>query len=88
MRIDMCPIGGGNWSNGANAGAWAVNLNNARGNTNANVGFRSDSDTPNAPRGDGGAKGCAFRRAGRLAAKSECSGVSGRVPERHAGESR
>lgn len=85
MRINMCPLAGGNWNNGSNAGVWALNLNNARGNTNNNVDFRSDSATPNAPRGDGGAKGCAFRRAGKPAAKSECSGVSGRFSERHAG---
>lgn len=37
----MCPIGGGGWGSGANAGAWAVHLNSARGSTYANVGFRS-----------------------------------------------
>ena len=31
---------GGNWNNGANAGAFTLNLNNAPGNTNNNIGFR------------------------------------------------
>lgn len=61
----MCPIAGGNWNNGANAGVWALNLNNVRGNSNNNVGFRADSATPRtlhgARPGDGGAKGDAFR---------------------------
>lgn len=38
----MCPISGGNWNNGTNAGVWALNLNNTRGNSNNNVGGRSD----------------------------------------------
>ena len=61
----MCPIAGGNWNNGANAGVWALNLNNVRGNSNNNVGFRADSATPRTPHGarpgDGGAKGDVFR---------------------------
>lgn len=61
----MCPIAGGNWNNGANAGVWALNLNNVRGNSNNNVGFRADSVTPRTlvgvRPGDGGAKGDAFR---------------------------
>lgn len=35
------PICGGNWNNGANAGAFYVNLNNPRSNSNGNIGFRS-----------------------------------------------
>ena len=31
---------GGNWGNGANAGALSVNLNNAPSHTNSNIGFR------------------------------------------------
>jgi len=85
MRIDMCPRAGGNWNNGSNAGVWALILNNNRGNTNNNSGFRADSATPNAPQGDGGAKGCAFQCVGKPTAKSEYSGVSGRFSERHAG---
>lgn len=38
----MCPIAGGNWNNGSNAGVWALNLNNARANSNTNVGARAD----------------------------------------------
>lgn len=39
----LCVISGGNWNNGSNAGVWALNLNNVRGNSNDNVGFRADS---------------------------------------------
>lgn len=59
----MCPIAGGNWNNGTNAGVWALNLNNVRGNSNDNVGFRADSVTPRKPQGYGGTKGDAVRRA-------------------------
>ena len=38
MRL---PIRGGNWNNGANAGASALNLNNPRSNANGNIGFRA-----------------------------------------------
>jgi len=31
---------GGNWNNGANAGAFTLNLNNSPTNTNSNIGFR------------------------------------------------
>ena len=34
------PIRGGNWGNGADAGLAALNLNNPRSNSNANIGFR------------------------------------------------
>ncbi|HDZ9162600.1 TPA: RNA-dependent DNA polymerase [Vibrio cholerae] len=34
------PLRGGNWNNGANAGLGALNLNNARSNSNSNIGFR------------------------------------------------
>jgi hypothetical protein len=44
----LCVISGANWDNGGNAGVWALNLNNVRGNSNDNVGFRSDS-VPNTP---------------------------------------
>lgn len=33
---------GGNWNNAANAGLFALNLNNDRGNANTNIGFRFD----------------------------------------------
>ena len=38
MRL---PIRGGNWNNGASAGASALNLNNPRSNANGNIGFRA-----------------------------------------------
>jgi len=34
------PLRGGNWNNGADAGLGALNLNNARSNSNNNIGFR------------------------------------------------
>jgi hypothetical protein len=34
------PIRGGNWNNGAIAGPFALNLNNARSNVNTNIGAR------------------------------------------------
>ena len=37
----MCPISGGTWNNGSNAGVWAFNLSDGRGNSNSDVGFRS-----------------------------------------------
>ncbi|MEK7460575.1 MAG: hypothetical protein AAB628_03445 [Patescibacteria group bacterium] len=33
-------IRGGNWDNGVNSGAFTLNLNNAPGNVNTNIGFR------------------------------------------------
>lgn len=56
----LCAISGGNWNNGGNAGVWALNLNNVRGNSNNNVGFRSDS-VPNMPYA-----ACADRQRGSL----------------------
>ena len=35
------PYCGGNYGNGANAGVFYCNANNARSNSNANLGFRS-----------------------------------------------
>ena len=37
---------GGNWNNGANAGPFCANLNNAPSNTNYNIGFRCCSGPP------------------------------------------
>ena len=49
----LCVNSGGNWTNGAIAGVWALNLNNVRANSNNNYGFRSDSmPTPYAARAD------------------------------------
>jgi len=53
----MCPIAGGNWNNSANAGVWAANFNNARSNSNDNVGFRADSASPRSAQAHGGTKG-------------------------------
>lgn len=36
------PIVGGNWNNAADAGVFALNLNNARSNVNTNIGARPD----------------------------------------------
>ncbi len=36
-----CLIRGGNWNNGANAGVFNSNLNNARSNASVNIGGRS-----------------------------------------------
>lgn len=38
------PLRGGNWTNGANAGLGALNLNNPRSNSNSNNGFRPALD--------------------------------------------
>lgn len=38
------PLRGGNWNNGSNAGLGALNLNNARSNSNSNIGFRPALD--------------------------------------------
>ena len=35
------PIRGGNWNNGANAGAFSLNLNNPRSNVSTSLGFRA-----------------------------------------------
>jgi len=40
---ERLPIRGGNWNNGSRAGAFALNLNNARSNANTNIGFRPAS---------------------------------------------
>lgn len=74
----MCPIAGGNWNNGSNAGVWALNLNNVRSNSNNNVGCRADSAKPRSPvYGHGGTKGDAFRRAAQATAKSVGLRISG-----------
>jgi len=38
LRTFYC---GGNWNNGSNAGVFNLNGNNARSNSNTNIGFRS-----------------------------------------------
>ena len=39
--VDLCPVAGGNWNFGALAGVWSLSLSDVRGNSLANVGFRS-----------------------------------------------
>jgi hypothetical protein len=74
----MCPISSGNWNNSSNAGVWMLNLNNVRGNSNNNVGFRADSvSRPHSRRLQSGTKGGAFRQS--LTAKSVDRFVSRRA---------
>lgn len=74
----MCPIAGGNWNNGSNAGVWNLNLNNVRGNSNNNVGFRADSAIPRSLNNEhGGSKGDIFRRVALATAKSAGHSLSG-----------
>lgn len=40
VRYNDVPLRGGSWSNAANAGVFALNLNNARSNVNTNIGAR------------------------------------------------
>jgi hypothetical protein len=56
----MAPLSSGNWNNSSNAGGWYLNLNNNRTNSNNNIGFRSDSDSPRTRQLDGGTKGGVF----------------------------
>jgi hypothetical protein len=76
----MCPIVSANWNNGANAGVWALNLNNVRSNSNNNVGGRADSN-PYVPisTGRNGIKGDVFRQRVTGVAKSVCQRISGRA---------
>ena len=67
-RLNMCPIAGGNWNNAANAGAFGLNLNNTRSNSNTNVAGRSDSK-PQALKKECGIKGGAFLRLAQAFAK-------------------
>jgi hypothetical protein len=43
IGLRFVPLRGGNWNNGANAGLFYLNLNNARSNSNSNIGFRPAS---------------------------------------------
>jgi hypothetical protein len=38
---ELCPISGGNWNTGSNAGVWALHLNFVRADSASYVGFRS-----------------------------------------------
>ncbi len=75
----MAPISGGNWNNGSIDGVWALNLNNARANSNNNIGFRSDSVSPRNRQRYGGTKGDVFRHFG---AKSAVHCLSSRPASR------
>jgi len=41
INHERLPLRGGAWNNGSGAGVFALNLNNTRGNSDNNVGFRS-----------------------------------------------
>lgn len=75
----MCPIVAGNWNNSSTTGVWALNLNNTRGNSNNNVGFRADSKPQRSKFGHSGIKGDTFRRVAQATAKSACFRPSGRA---------
>ena len=68
----VCPISGGNWNNAANAGVWALNLNNNRSNSNNNVGFRSDYDPPQSHYWNSGTQGDFFPTEMKISVKSVC----------------
>lgn len=83
----MCPISSGNWNNASNAGVWTFNLNNVRGNSNDNVGFRADSASiPHRVGTHSGAKGDAFRLMDTTMAKSAGFRLSGRAVRRLEGQ--
>ena len=83
----MCPIAAFNWNNGMTAGVWALNLNNVRGNSNNNVGFRADLISPHGLQIDrSGIKGDAFRRVNKFTAKSDGFRLSGRAGHRLEGQ--
>ncbi len=42
-RNQLCPISGGDWANGSNAGVWALALDSVRGNSFPSVGCRAAS---------------------------------------------
>jgi len=80
----MCPIAGGNWNNAALAGVWALNLNNVRGNSNNNVGCRSDSILPQSRQRQSGVKGDGFLRVAKATAKSASHRLFSRATENQA----
>lgn len=55
------PLRGGNWNNGSNAGLGALNLNNARSNSNSNIGFRPALDFARSYRPTGRCQ-CSFEK--------------------------
>jgi len=63
------PIRLGNWNNAAEAGVFTLNCNNARSNTNTNIGARPDSG-PHILKRKSGTKGGAFLHSVKTFAKS------------------
>ena len=55
--MDGAPIVGANWNNSSNAGVFAANFNNARTNSNNNVGGRDSVSKPETSKGDTGNRG-------------------------------
>lgn len=83
---------GGNWNNGANAGALSVNLNNAPSNSNSNIGFRCTSQVRNLEKGDAagssellalGGSAEKLWEAHRLAYKKEATGFIPVLPAQY-----
>ena len=72
----MAPLSSGNWNNSSSAGSWYLNLNNNRTNSNNNIGFRSDSDSPRIQQWNGGTKGGIFLQ---VTVKSVCRYLSSRT---------
>lgn len=68
--LQALPIRGSNWNNAANAGVFALNCNNDRGNVNTNIGGRPDSIPLALRYADGGLKGGVFLHLVRAFAKS------------------
>jgi hypothetical protein len=54
LKALRAALRGGNFNNGANAGVFAANLNNAPSNANYNIGFRAAKTNlpPDRPGGD------------------------------------
>lgn len=68
--LKALPIRGGNWNNSASAGVFNLNCNNARSNSNTNIGARPDLTSPRTALADGGFKGGAFLHRAQASAKS------------------
>ena len=68
--LKRMPYRGGNWNNAASAGAFALNCNNARSNSNTNIGARPDSKSPRTALADGGFQGDVFLHLAQAFAKS------------------
>lgn len=74
-----CLLSGGNWNNSSNAGAWAVNWNNYRTNSNNNVSLRADSNSvlkPHTQMRIVELQGCVVQP---IKAKSHCALLFGRL---------